>query len=294
MWARQDGPERFNGIINWIAKLPFRVRLRLQTWGEPFLSKEFISGAAWLSCQENIEFVELVTNGSFREGQLKFIAANGEISKFTFWVTYHHTQVAPDKLARAARMAQDFGIFTVVHVLAFPDTLDAIRPIQTLCRDLNVPTDVTAGQNFNRCYPNHGPFPVLHSDPEVMANLYRHPLALRVMQIAFRSCAGQSCSAGHDYIYITEKGNVYPCRGYSLGLGQTRLGSALQPEFLPSLRKEKYSPCQNPRRCVCKEDYFHLERFRSHLAMGPSLGYYQTDGKEKAASPSHSFDSIVS
>jgi MoaA/NifB/PqqE/SkfB family radical SAM enzyme len=278
MWAGQDGPERFRGILDWIARLPFSIRLRLQTWGEPFLCKEFIRGAAWLSCQGHVEFVELVTNGSFREKQLQFITANGEISKFTFWITYHHTQVAPDELVRAACMAQGYGVFAVVHALAFPDTLDDIRPLQALCSKSGVPTEVTAGQNFNRCYPGHGPFPAVHAKPEAVANLYRHPLAQEVMQSAFRSCAGQLCSAGHDYIYVNEQGNVFPCRGYSLSLGRTRLGNALQPGFVPRLRDEKYSPCRNPRRCNCKEDYFHMESFRSQLSMGPSLGYYQIDG----------------
>jgi MoaA/NifB/PqqE/SkfB family radical SAM enzyme len=279
MWAGPDGPERFRRIIEWIAALPFRIRLRLQTWGEPFLSKDFLSGAAWLSRQGHVEFVELVTNGSFREKHLELLAANGEIAKFTFWITYHHPQVTAENLVRAASTARDAGVFVVVHALAFPDTLDVVRRLVALCKEAGVRTDVTAGQNFNRCYPDHGFVPLADGNAEELARLYRHPLALEALQIAAHRSAGQPCSAGHDYVFVSDRGDVFPCKCYADFLPHTCLGSALRPGFVPFLREEPYAPCGSPQPCVCKEDYFHLACVRPHLAMGPSLGYYQPEGE---------------
>jgi len=278
MWAGPEGPERFRRIIEWIAALPFGIRLRLQTWGEPFLSKDLLGGAAWLSRQGHVEFVELVTNGSFRERHLELLATEGDISRFTFWITYHPPQVTAESVVRAASMARDRGVFVVVHALAFPDTLEAVRRLVTLCKEAGVRTDVTGGQNYNHSYPEHGFVPLADRNVERLAGLYRHPLALEAMRIAARRCAGQPCSAGHDYVFVSDWGDVFPCRCYATHQPHAWLGNALRPGLVLPLREEPYAPCASLVACTCKEDYFHLACIRPHLPMGPSLGYYQPDG----------------
>jgi len=164
-WATPDGARKFRSVLNWLARLPWRLRVRLQTLGEPFVSEEFLRGSAWLSAQENIELVELVTNGSFRGRKFLAWAKTCTIERCSLWITYHHTEIAPEVLVGNARMAQDAGAFVVVHCLVFPDNLDAIAHLVALCKADGIRTDVTIGHNFNDAYPAHGLLPILETGP---------------------------------------------------------------------------------------------------------------------------------
>jgi MoaA/NifB/PqqE/SkfB family radical SAM enzyme len=273
MWASQDGEQRFHRIVRWLAGLPWRLRIRLQTLGEPFVSKAFLRGAAWLSQQPNIDFVELVTNGSFTKSQFRKWASTCVIDRISLWMTYHHTEIGPGSVVDAAQLAQDAGAFVVVHSLIFPDNLAGIERLVRLCKEKGIRTDVTVGHNFNHAYPT-GLLAILETEPNALVSLYRDTAALHATLAAHREPKGQPCSAGHDYIRINSDGSVYPCSPYRQ-LPDQYLGSALDPDFVPPLRAETYAPCRLDELCGCKEDFFHLEVAHSALRFPRSLGYYE-------------------
>jgi MoaA/NifB/PqqE/SkfB family radical SAM enzyme len=274
VWAAGDSADRYRAVLGWLAGLPWRLRVRLQTLGEPFASKEFLRGAAWLCAQSNIDFVELVTNGSFTSRQFRGWAATCSMDRISLWITYHHTEIAAETLVTNARMAQDVGAFVVVHALVFPDNLQAIEHLVELCKEAGLRTDVTIGHNFNGAYPRNGLLAILETEPRVLVSMYRHTAALRTMVTAHRGPKGEPCSAGHDYIRIYPDGGVYPCAPYR-GLPSKQIGSALDPDFVPVLRAEAYAPCEADGLCGCKEDYLHLRTARSVLRFPKSLGYYE-------------------
>lgn len=86
------------------------------------------------------------------------------------------------------------------------------------------------------------------------------------------------CSAGHDYLRVFSNGEVYPCSPYR-AVVERRLGSALDPGFVPKLRDERSAPCGASGICACKEDYFHLEVARPRLKFNRSLGYYEPEAE---------------
>jgi hypothetical protein len=176
-------------------------------------------------------------------------------------------------LVANARMAQDCGAFVVVHALVFPDNLQAIGHLVELCKAAGLRTDVTIGHNFNQAYPE-GFLAILETEPQALAALYRHSAALVAMATAHRGPKGSLCSAGHDYVRIYADGSIWPCAPYH-GLAGKRLGSALDPGFVPTLRKETYAPCEAEGLCGCKEDHLHLAMARSALRFPRSLGYYE-------------------
>jgi len=276
VWATDDGADRYSAVLRWLGGLPWRLRVRLQTLGEPFVSKQFLRGAAWLSLQSNIDFVELLTNGSFNSLQFKAWAATCNMDRVSLWITYHHTEISAETLVTSARMAQDVGAFVVVHALVFPDNLPAIQHLVELCKEAGLRTDVTVGHNFNGAYPKNGFVAILETEPKVLVSLYRHTAALRAMLMAHRGPKGEPCSAGHDYIRVHPDGSVYPCTPYR-GLPLKQTGSALDPGFVPALRAQPYAPCEAEGLCSCKEDYFHLRTTRSTLRFPKSLGYYEAD-----------------
>jgi MoaA/NifB/PqqE/SkfB family radical SAM enzyme len=282
MWGTEDGAQVYRRIIEKIAALPHPIRLRMVTAGEPFVSKELLEGAAWLSHQPNIQFVEMLTNGSFRETQFRKFAAEAQIEKISLWITYHPTQIEAERVVAAARLASDLGAFVVVHALLFPDTVETTARVQALCREAGIRTDVTSGHNYNGAYDGHSSLPIADTDPAWMASMYRHRGALESMMVAHGNLRGAPCSAGHDYVYITPVGSVFPCYRYAQNLPRTQLGNILDDGFVLELRAKEYAPCAMETGCYCKEDYFHLKIARDQLQMsGRSLGYY--DNTDDAA-----------
>jgi MoaA/NifB/PqqE/SkfB family radical SAM enzyme len=278
VWATEESAARYRTILAWMAGLPWRLRIRLQTLGEPFMSQDFLRGAAHLASSKNVEFVELVTNGSFTDRQFSAFAATTEIEKISLWMTYHHGQIEAEVLVSNARMAASLGAFVVVHALLFPDNRDAIERLVKLCKAADLRTDVTIGHNFNNAYPTKGLLAILETQPNALVDLYRHTAALQTMAVAHRGPRGELCSAGHDYIRVYADGEVYPCAPYR-GVGGTRLGNALAPGFVPVLRTAAYAPCRAEGFCGCKEDHFHLKAARTALRFNRSLGYYEvSDG----------------
>jgi len=271
MWGSEDGEDRFKRILRWLANTPWNLRIRLQTLGEPFVSSGFLSGAAWLSQQPNVQFVEMVTNGSFRDEQFHHFATTAEIRRITLWMTYHPTEITAEHLLSRAMLAKSLGAFVIVHCLIFPDTEEKIDFLINLCRKNDIPTDVTAGHNYNGAYGSAGLIPILNANPKALLR-YRNKAVLKAMLTAHNDVLGLPCTAGHDYLFIRADGAVYPCGAYAL-LDHQQIGNVLNPEFKPVIQPGRYSPCTKSGVCSCKEDYLHLQIAKFTLKMGQSLGY---------------------
>jgi len=279
MWESDESAARFRAILGWLASLPWQLRVRLQTLGEPFVSREFLDGAAWLSRRQNLEFVELVTNGSFRQAQFDQFSRDADIARLSLWMTYHQTEIELERLVTNAVFAKERGASVVVHGLLFPENLADIERMIAMCAERGIPTDVTVGHNYNDVYKGRGYLPVLSQNSEALA-FYREGNAAEAMLAAHNGPLGLPCSAGHNYLFVNRRGDVFPCQPYS-HIPTEPLGSALEPGFVPRLRQGAYSPCEHKGACVCKEDYLHLRQVREVLSMSRSLGYYI----EKHASP---------
>jgi MoaA/NifB/PqqE/SkfB family radical SAM enzyme len=282
LWVSPDGATRFRRVLSWLAGLPLRIRVRVQTLGEPFVSRDFLDGAAWLTRQENVEFVELVTNGSFRQEQFGQFAEKADPARLSLWMTYHPTQIGLERLIESARTARALGASVVVHGLLFPDTIDEIKNMVAQCAKADIPADVTAGHNYNGAYADRGYVPILEDHQAL--SMYRDDAVRAAMAQAHKRVYGAPCSAGHDYLYIGPDGGVYPCSPYARA-SQHFMGSALDPAFVPALRPGPCTPCENKGMCTCKEDYLHLTSVRSILQMGRSLGYYVRPASVARTSP---------
>lgn len=282
VWAEPGSLDRFHAITGWIARLPYRVRLRLQTAGEPFVSEEFLDRAAWLTRQPPLGFVELVTNGSLLKQRMARQLAAADLGRLSLWITFHHTEIAPEVLVENARHAAGLGAFVIVNALAFPDSLAAIERLAALCRAHGLRFNLDMGYNLNGAYP--GDFvPVLAPLDPASAACLRELLGRPVERLRdeLRLTArpfGHACSAGHDYIHVRSDGAVFPCRPYSIPGEIWKLGSALDPDFMPVRRAERDAPCAAIGTCVCKEDFLHLASLRGGPRAAPTLGRFNADG----------------
>ena len=290
-WLTEEDSERYENILDWIGRQPYRIGLRLQTIGEPFVSRSFLKGATRISESPNIRFVELVTNGSLLSRRLPRLINDygADPHKFSLWVTYHHTEISAQELVNQVSFARDLGVEVVVNSLVFPDNASDLRQLAQLCREQEIPLNVDIGYNYNNAYTG-APFFTMRDDKvaEVMRELNANAQIQLTAITAAVTPWGLQCSAGYDYVHITPDGELFPCRSYRGGGQKTRLGSALDKDFKLNLRKEEYSRCIFKKGCVCKEDYLHMRIARSsgrdHHSLG--LGYSGTvpDREKKAMS----------
>jgi MoaA/NifB/PqqE/SkfB family radical SAM enzyme len=277
MWQDADGPQRLDGILRWVAALPYAVGLRLQTVGEPFVSEDFLAAAARMTREPNIRFVELVTNGSLLTSRLgRMLDQHGaDPAKLTLWITYHHTEITAERLVDNAIYAARYGVFVVVNALLFPDTIEPIARLHRLCAAHDLRTNVDLGQDFNDAYAG-SPFIPLAGDAMALpaGALAQNVKMAQLSVVAAASPQGLACSAGHDYVFINRRGEVYPCLGYLRYRPGAKLGCALDPDFVLSPRAGKYAPCAIAKGCTCKEDFLHLEAAAPGPSREHSLGYW--------------------
>ena len=274
MWGTDRGAATYRQVLCWLASLPWQLRLRLQTKGEPFISSEFLDGAAWMTTQTNTSFVELATNGSCTASRLRRFAEVADMKRISLWITFHPSETDATRVLGTARLAIKLGASVVVHMLLFPGSEAAVREMQFLCQADGIRTDLTVGVNHNNAYPGLGRMPITETGLDVR-DVLRHPILAEAMLRAYTGPMGMPCSAGHDYIFVQSNGDVYPCNPYSRSPSR-RMGTALDPEFRPALRSGRFSSCEHGGSCVCKEDYLHLDVTRQASAASKSLSYCET------------------
>lgn len=285
-WLSTDEQERFEQIVRWIAAQPFRVGVRLGTLGEPFASRTFLAQAAWLSTQPNIDFVELLTNGSLLRRRLEWLDRDGDISKISLWVTHHSTEIDVSRFIGNARFAQErYGCFVVVNGLFFPDNEAALCELKQATEEAGLRFNLDLGYDPLTPHAAHTTLdamvPVLREkDEDGIAKaiaLGADPRILRLNLTAMRDLSHQMCGAGHDYFYIGIRGDVFRCSRYQ-ALGKERLGNILDEKFELRLGDDRWIPCGAEFGCGNKEDFLNLRLYRDQGGLSaPSLGWTGRD-----------------
>lgn len=263
-WNREDSQATHQAVMKWMSELPYQLRIRMNSTGEPFVSKSYLATIARMTHAENVEFLEVLTNGSFSKSQFEKFALEANVKKLSLWMTYHHTQIAVEKFIEAAVIARDHGVSVVVHALLFPDSTAQVAQLRDLCQLHSLKLHVGLGINFNGAYDGKGFIPVVEQEvsPELMDLNVAFPS--KVYTLA-KKPSGWQCSAGHQYIFINPLGEIHQCATYSDFTPEKRLGSVMDAGFKLKLRADRYAECQSKAQCVCVEDYQHLELAEKHL-----------------------------
>ncbi|HUZ54901.1 MAG TPA: radical SAM protein [Streptosporangiaceae bacterium] len=283
-WFEPDDLARFEKIVRWIADRPFRVSVRLATLGEPFASRPFLAQAAWLSTRPNVDFVELLTNGSLLKRRLDQLDREGDISKVSLWVTHHHTEISVPRFIENARFAEEkYGCFVVVNGLLFPDSEASVLELKQAAEEAGLRFNLDLGYDPLTPHGVHTTLetmvPVLREEDGIgrAIRLGANPKLLRLNLLAMRDLRHQLCSAGHNYLYIGIRGDVYRCSRYQ-ALDKDRLGNVLDEDFELRLNKARWVPCEAGFGCGNKEDFLNLRRpDREDEPPARSLGWIGAD-----------------
>jgi MoaA/NifB/PqqE/SkfB family radical SAM enzyme len=271
-WKDETSSTKFQKIIRWVSRIPVPVGLRLQSVGEPFMCEEFLKGAAWLSNQRNIHYLELVTNGSLVKNRWARLAQDANLDRISLWMTYHHTQTTADRIVEAALFAQSQGVPVVLNTLVFPDNYDKVEYARKLCDDnkINISTDI--GYDLECRTGAKGFIPAFYDDEARTRTLYGHDL---ILHENISTHWGERCSAGRNYIYVSSEGEIYRCFQYFMKDKRSTLGNVFDASFKVYAGKELYEPCLFSRteRCFNHEDFFHLETIGCKRTISRSMTY---------------------
>jgi MoaA/NifB/PqqE/SkfB family radical SAM enzyme len=280
-WIEEDR-ERFDRIVSWIAARPFRIGIRLATLGEPFTSRPFLAKAAWLSTLPNIDFVELLTNGSLLKRRLEQLHREGDISKISLWATHHPTEIDLSRFIENVRFAQErYDCFVVVNGLLFPGNESYIVGLKRAADEAGLRFNLDLGYDSLTPHGMHtrmgDMIPILREQPEdgIARAIWlgASPELLELNISAMRDLRHEMCSAGHNYFYIGIRGDVYRCSRYQ-ALGKDRLGNVLDAGFELRLSSEPWMACRAGFGCGNKEDFHNLRRRApSDRQAAPSLGW---------------------
>lgn len=281
-WKTPQDLEDFRTIVRWIGTRPHEVSVRLGSLGEPFASPDFLEEAGWLTLRPNVRFVELLSNASLLARRLPRMVDSANLGKLSLWLTYHDGEIDLDRFFHNARVAQeDFGCFTVVNVLLFPDNGALVERFVERAREYGMRYNVDLG--YDPELPSEQPE---SPDPEQAVPILGTTDILRRVEClggdtdltkvalqALRGPRGLPCSAGHDHVFIGIDGQVYPCSRYHV-LEHQRIGNVLDPDFRLERREKRWAPCAAEHSCCNKEDFLNLEPARGLRPENvPSLGW---------------------
>ena len=291
VWGIENGRQNVRTAIEWAASLPYRVGVRYDVHGEPLLNADVIEDITWLSQQENVDFVEIQTNGSLFKRRLPKLAEKIDVKKLKLFCTFHHKEISIDDYMENVIFAQEAGFDATVNTLLSEENVSIIKEALERCKAKGIPTsgdllfpgfDVPVTEKVSeeidvdkraRHFLSHDPFKHLEeAGPrgrevfDVVADsgpLGKEIRFLAALLVGLYGKPGRSCSAGHDYIIVDNWGDVYPCTSYA-DVQMGKLGSVLTPGFVPKLREETYAPCQYKETCHQKEEYGNLRILREH------------------------------
>ena len=269
-------------VVEWLVAQPLEIALRMNSIGEPFVSESYLESVARLSRADNISFVEILTNGSFRPHQFELFAAKCDIAKVSLWMTFHHEFISPEQFVSAAIQARDIGAFVVVNTLLFPDNVGAVAEVISRCEQSGIRLTRNAGINFNDAYPGRGFVPCA-DEPNTRALVASYPNPLGELYNLSIAPSGRPCRAGFGYFFIDPNGTVFPCFTYSLSR-LSPMGSVLDRGFRITPQRGVYGACRSSERCRCPEDYQNLQAIQSRFSWQlPTFGLPTKLGSEATA-----------
>lgn len=212
------------------------------TGGEPFLKKELFELLAYLDNHKEIAQLIIITNGSLIDGgrikKLKEIKKLSQIKISLDGATASSNDAIRgvgsfDKAIDATRLLKASGFSVIVMFTAMKSNLGEVKGLYELCQNLKLD-----GLILERFFPL-GEGAKLKDElldrqdwfnlVKIVFDLTSEPyveeeiVSQRAFWVRFLKTKvelwGASCNVGQDYFCIMPNADVYPCRRFTLGLG---------------------------------------------------------------------------
>lgn len=241
---REPDLENYMPIIQRIVELPYKINIRIGVSGEFFLSKKLIEGARYLSNQENIESVNLISNLSFSEKQYEKCFEGFDMNKVAMVASYHPTEVKDKEKWLKTAIWMNNKIKLSICLIVHPQILPSITKIKNIFNDNGIQVFL---QGFIGIF-NGKEYPQSYTQEEleiIKKNVYsRHDYEFLVLRKK-----PKLCNAGHKSIYIDMLGRVLICGGRIVDVEP--LGNILKDKDLKLYDRPKLCTAED---CLCNTD----------------------------------------
>lgn len=261
-WPYRENHRR---IIENLLATPYRLAIRLGPAGEFFLSKELVADARYLTQQDKVDTVDLITNASLKRSFYEKAFEDFDLSKVSMTVSYHPTEIEDaDTWKETVRYFRDNMAVGIVLV-AYPPLMHLLPEIRKGLLDLDVPIFVNGfiGSFDGAKYP----FAYSRLENQLLKSLSysRHEYEFWI-----NGRKPGLCRAGMTSIFVDiADGSVYSC-GYPV---RHRLGELLSGPNFELLSTP--TPCGN-RLCMCDSENYNPVVFDKHYEKtGPGLRQYR-------------------
>ena len=211
----------FNMIIEQIKQLPYRISLRIGIGGELFTSKELIKSIINIcNSNSNIFNVSFSTNLAANWNKIIGPFINSvNVDKLGVGCTLHDTVIRNvDIFFNKAENIKKMGAEVYIGYVAIPGRFGYIATYKKRCSDLGIPFIMNglignlSGSSL--VYPKDYTTTELAELKELWDTPHSYKLLIESCQTK-----GMSCSAGRNYIYIDNQGNVFPCQKIANRMG---------------------------------------------------------------------------
>jgi MoaA/NifB/PqqE/SkfB family radical SAM enzyme len=241
---------QFSNIMARIKELPYAITLRVGVGGEFFTSRELMEQVRSLCNEENnIVGVSFSTNLVADWDVIERFIDSTTIGKLGMGCTLHDTVIkSVDEFFAKVEKLHKRGVALYVGYVAIPQRIEYIRQYRSRCEEIGVPLIMNgligelqgvAGARSDLIYP----YAYTDEEKRQLKELWCTPHSYNML-VNCCTTKGMQCSAGRQYIYIENNGDVSPCGELK---DRVRLGNILDGTF--ALQEEDtLCPMRN---CLC-------------------------------------------
>lgn len=211
-WTRRPvefEADRFQRLVDRLMGIPYRLVVRLGVEGEIFLSPEIQEGVARLSMSPKTEGVSFSTNLVAPWETISSFLDRVETSKVGMGATLHDTQIQNveeffDKVAKV----QSRGVLIFVGYVGLPERFDQIRAYKSRLDNMGVPFILNEYNGTIEKVPYPGSYTAGQRQflrEHFFTDHYYRMLVEREIPL------GEPCLAGHRYLYMDTRGDLFAC-----------------------------------------------------------------------------------
>jgi MoaA/NifB/PqqE/SkfB family radical SAM enzyme len=213
-WTKRPldfNPVRYNKILDRLLQQPNRLVIRLGVNGEIFLSPELQEGVIRLSHHPKVEGVSFSTNLIASDKHVAAMLDRADVTKLGMGCTLHDTQLTDEQIEgffRRVKMVQERGVLIFVGYVAKPDRFEHMKRYKERLDAMGVPF---ISNEYNGAI-EHVPYPEAYT-PAQREELREYLWADHYydMLVERKSPRGRLCTAGHQYVYINNDGDMFAC-----------------------------------------------------------------------------------
>ena len=227
----KDEPNAFNAknfrlIVEKLQALPHRICLRIGVGGEIFTSDEIPKEISHIcNSDSNIFGISFSTNlvASWERVVEPFLDSL-DTSKLGMGCTLHDLVIKDiDGFFEKARKIKKKGVQLYISCVAIPQRLTMMKQYKQRCDDLGIPLIMNGllgklsgvqGADDSLEFPRDYTLDELSE----LKKLWDSPHSYKMLLEASEP-KGMQCSAGHQYMYINHKGDVFPCGNIQSSIG---------------------------------------------------------------------------